>query len=866
MPLLTPPLHGVCAIITNSDGKLLVGLRIASHGAGSWQLPGGHVEQNEGILACTAREVEEETGLRVQPTRVVDTTYDLFSGHDKHYVTWFVLCDLKDADATPKNMEPSKCSRWEWMALDDVRALTLFLPLRQLLGRYPSLSAVTNKGVGPVIKLPPSRGGGIINIEWTTTSRSQHASDDTCHDCHAVHLLLAPRRDLVICDASPLDVSDCFSVVVCGPDGRHRGWPLGRDVAFLDDAGEPVKSLLGMFPDATGGHATPFIGMPSTTAGPLSNERRLVSPPALLPASKKQRNAEMSSLDRRPRLVAQNRKLRHLKGISLRNLSLDDPSASSASATASASLANSLNGAGAHHDILSHTLPLKASLSPHLPSAAVTRHNKLRKLVETSVAQVFFSLHVDEEAEPVYVSELRQPSANFDFPHFDLTTQPPPISRSSQVTVRIWSKRPGQEAWIFVLNHVVDLRHLNFIGSLIDRRFPPNALVFHLVDGLYSLDFPPRTVDAKQAPSVATSSYSSLMKLANLESSVRDALETRDDLVAQINAVLDQSPPDATDSALEDVARAEKYVAKQRRALRQAESRRHDLAASLVARRAAIRAGREAHARAEAEMSGHRDRLAASKALLDRTAEQIHGQRRRICSDLADIFPITPERDAPPLSFRICNLPLPNSRYDATSADEHVLSAALGLAALLTRHLQLYLSHPLPYPLCPYGSRSLVRDDISHLSDSANNNNNNNNNNNHNTNNKSQPSPRREFPLYLPRGGSTTGQWRFEYGWFLLNKDIETLCASQGLRVVDIRHSLPNLKYLLYVCSAGSRDLPERHRGGVKGLWAGSLRGMARGGVDGNAADVDGDETNSRLLLSVDGKLTPKADEEDVAG
>ncbi|RDA91554.1 hypothetical protein CP533_4343 [Ophiocordyceps camponoti-saundersi (nom. inval.)] len=578
----------------------------------------------------------------------------------------------------------------------------------------------------------------------------------------------------------------------------------------------------------------------------------------------------MSSSDRRPRLVAQNRKLRHLRGISLRNLSLDDPSsASSASASASSSssstasapapapaptsLATSLNGGGHHDDILDPSLPLKAGLSPHLPSAAVARHTKLRTLVEASVAEVFFSLHVNDEAEPVYVSELRQPSANFDFRHFDLTTQPPTISRSAQVAIRIWSKRPGQESWIFVLNHVVDLRHLNFIGSLVNRRFPPNALIFHLVDGLYSLDFPPRVADAKHAPSAPSSSYSSLMKLANLESSIRDALETRDDLVAQINAVLDQSPPDATGSALEDVARAEKYVTKQRRAVRQAESRRHDLATSLAARRTAIRAGREAQSRAEADMSGHRERLAASKALLDRTSDQIHGQRRRICSDLADIFPITPERDAPPLSFRICNLPLPNSRYDATSADEHVLSAALGLAALLTRHLQLYLSHPLPYPLCPCGSRSLVRDDISHLADSSTNNNN------------SKPSwPRREFPLYLPRGGSTTGQWRFEYGWFLLNKDIEALCASQGLRVVDIRHSLPNLKYLLYVCSAGSRDLPERHRGGVKGLWAGSLRGLARGGANGDG-EGDGDETNHHLLPPADGKLKPNTNEH-VAG
>src|SRR5690606_18992731 len=85
--------------------------------------------------------------------------------------------------------------------------------------------------------------------------------------------------------------------------------------------------------------------------------------------------------------------------------------------------------------------------------------------------------------------------------------------------------------------------------------------------------------------------------------------------------------------------------------------------------------------------------------------------------------------------------------------------------------------------------------------------------------------PQREFPLYVPRGGSSA-QFRFDYAWFLLNKDIEALCSSQGLRVVDIRHTLPNLKYLLYVCSAGTDEVPERKKGGVRGLWAARLKGL----------------------------------------
>lgn len=398
---------------------------------------------------------------------------------------------------------------------------------------------------------------------------------------------------------------------------------------------------------------------------------------------------------------------------------------------------------------------------------------------------------------------------NFNFRFFDLSKLPPSVSRSPSVTIRFWAKRRPQPSWHLFLEEEVCLDRLNFIASPIGRRlFPPNALLFHLQDGLYSLDFPSVPTEPKQGPAVATSSYSALMKLATLEGSIQDAMQTRQRIVSQIDRLLEQSPADTTDCARQEATLASKYVARQQRANRLALERRNELQLSLDRRRKAMEEGRRWQAQAEEDVADNRPKLEAAKKLLRETEYRIRGQRRRICSDLSNIFPIVPMLEAPPLSFRICNLPLPNSAYDGSTAraiNEDALSAALGLATLLTHHLQFYLSRPLPYPLHPHGSRSFARDEISLLPDGV------------------APRTRREFPLYLPRGGSAVGHWRFEYGWFLLNKDIEALCASQGLRLVDIRHSLPNLKYLLYVCSAGSDELPQRKKGGVRGLWAGRL-------------------------------------------
>ena len=203
-----------------------------------------------------------------------------------------------------------------------------------------------------------------------------------------------------------------------------------------------------------------------------------------------------------------------------------------------------------------------------------------------------------------------------------------------------------------------------------------------------------------------------------------------------------------------------------------------------------------------------------------------------------------------PLAFRICGIPLPNTDYDPTSSSstEDSLSAALGYVAHLADLLQYYLSVPLPYPLTPFGSRSSVRDDISLLPDTSMSSS---TVTSYATSSSKHTNPasgsgggtttarqryyqrhqQRDFPLFL-RGGATA-QYRFDYAWFLLNKDIEALFAAAGrhllpggspIRVVDLRHTLPNLKYLLYVCTAGSDDVPERKRGGVRGLWAGRMK------------------------------------------
>ena len=105
------PRVGVGVIVLR-NGRVLLGERLGSHGAGTWALPGGHLELGETVEQCARREVREETGLEIQEVHSGPFTSDVFALENKHYVTLFVLAH--SADGEPVVHERTKCARWVW--------------------------------------------------------------------------------------------------------------------------------------------------------------------------------------------------------------------------------------------------------------------------------------------------------------------------------------------------------------------------------------------------------------------------------------------------------------------------------------------------------------------------------------------------------------------------------------------------------------------------------------------------------------------------------------------------------------------------------------------------------------------------------
>lgn len=538
----------------------------------------------------------------------------------------------------------------------------------------------------------------------------------------------------------------------------------------------------------------------------------------------------MSSEASRPLILPQNRKLRHLQGIYVRNLTLSRPRGKTiddAGLNKSPQKLETLRRESQlHHAQSSGDLRPSArtrrSSSNWVGASPSIRQKKLEDVRDSRMADSFFTLHCEGQDDPIYISEVVEKAMNPTFRSFDLSSFGPATTRLDTVIVKIWVKR---QDFVPLIQEEVNLQSLQFLGRLENHPFPPNSIIFQLVDGIYTIDLTSKPPRPRPSIALPTSSYNALMRLSNLDESIQDALATREQLTSQINNILtdNTSPSTYIPVAKESLALAKRYVTASRKLLHQSQARQHDLKTSISSRRAAISSGYAVQSAAEADVQNAQEHLNNSRTLLTNTKSLIRDHRRRLCEELIEIYPIEPTSH--PLLFTICGLPLPNTTDDdnISSADEDVVAAALGYVAQLVNHLQYYLGVPLPCPITPHASRSLIHDPISLVQDRQ-----------------------RIFPLYP----QSVIRFRFDWGVFLLNKNIEALAESQGLRVLDIRQTVPNLKYLLYVCSAGSEELPERKRGGVKGLLiggAGTIRGSRRGSQDSAVTTGVGDAVRKAL-------------------
>ncbi len=97
-----------CMIL--KDGKVLLGKRKGSHGAGEYAWTGGHLEFGERIKECVEREVKEETGMKVKALKFLCMSNII--KYDKHYIDIQIL--TKHLSGKPEVLEPDRIEGWNW--------------------------------------------------------------------------------------------------------------------------------------------------------------------------------------------------------------------------------------------------------------------------------------------------------------------------------------------------------------------------------------------------------------------------------------------------------------------------------------------------------------------------------------------------------------------------------------------------------------------------------------------------------------------------------------------------------------------------------------------------------------------------------
>jgi ADP-ribose pyrophosphatase YjhB (NUDIX family) len=125
------PLVGIGAVVVD-HGRVLLVRRGREPLKGQWSLPGGLLEVGESLIAGVSREVEEETGLNVEPLELIELLDRIHREGERiryHYVIADYLCrvvggELKaasDADAV-RWVERAEWNSHSALKLDPITA------------------------------------------------------------------------------------------------------------------------------------------------------------------------------------------------------------------------------------------------------------------------------------------------------------------------------------------------------------------------------------------------------------------------------------------------------------------------------------------------------------------------------------------------------------------------------------------------------------------------------------------------------------------------------------------------------------------------------------------------------------------------
>ncbi|XP_032827970.2 UV radiation resistance-associated gene protein isoform X2 [Petromyzon marinus] len=393
----------------------------------------------------------------------------------------------------------------------------------------------------------------------------------------------------------------------------------------------------------------------------------------------------------------------------------------------------------------------------------------------------YFTLHLWHDSHILpefYTSEVIRDSLNPTWCSLDFGLMPDNLDTSvSRLVVRVYGGRGDR--FSALIEWDVHLDGLRYVGPQI-RAGAPNSIVFGMTDGYYgTLSNRKKLADRTQGSlqvdeNIVRTSYSvfSLIRLHTAQRAIKQTQAT----VKRVHRDIEERLRSKASHILMlkdreqlqiGISMLHSELKRQRQALEKQTDLLLHTQMELAHRAEELEKKRECLKQEWETVQKKRRKQEDKRSMLQKTNAQLTVRRRQIFSELAFIYPIAANDNE---EHFICHIKLPNSD-NFQAKDEASVSGALGFTAHLVCMVTLFLHVPLRYPVLHRGSKSRIRDDITDkLTDKD-----------------------REFPLYA-KGNE---RFHFDYGVYLLNKNIAQLRYYCSLNTPDLRRTLYNLRDLL---------------------------------------------------------------------
>uniref|UniRef100_A0A8D0GVR1 UV radiation resistance associated n=1 Tax=Sphenodon punctatus TaxID=8508 RepID=A0A8D0GVR1_SPHPU len=430
--------------------------------------------------------------------------------------------------------------------------------------------------------------------------------------------------------------------------------------------------------------------------------------------------------------------------------------------------------------------PAARALHVELPSQQ-RRLSHLRNIAARNIVSrngyrlldTYLTLHLCENTKirkEFYRSEVIKNSLNPTWRSLDFGIMPDHLDTSvSCFVVRIWGGK--KEACQLLIEWEVHLDGLKYLGQQIRAR-NPNEIIFGLNDGYYGASFEQKDHSGTQKNTLlqvdqncVRNSYDvfSLLRLHRVQCAIKQTQVTVQKIGREIEEKLRLT---STSNELKKESEClqlkilvlRNELERQKAALGREVALLHKEQISLQEKGNTFETEYQRLQMHKESLHELRKECTAKRELFLKTNAQLTIRCRQLLSDLSYIYPIDVNEQK---DYFVCGVKLPNSE-DFQAKDDGSIAVALGYTAHLVSMISFFLQVPLRYPIIHKGSRSAIKDNI----------------------NDKLTEKEREFPLY-PKGGE---KLQFDYGVYLLNKNIAQLRYQHGLGTPDLRQTLPNLK------------------------------------------------------------------------